>query len=852
MNLKSFLFIVVFVADCSAESKLENKIGNTDPVKSSPEMPPEEPDEALYEKVFGKVAHQKEMLLEFNVFLDKEKIGEIEALVGDKCKVFAKSLQEILEDYIVPEVVNKIDSLKDKDGFVNFDDLAKLSLNMKLNRLILQIEISADVKIKKKRTLGRRDRDDNVKQNVKQAKFSGFVNARIQNSINRERVGGSVTNRNIVLNHAINLYGVVFEGSVSQDHSSRSKEKSRFRRDNSTLVYNFVDTDSFIRFGDIFSDSMRYQNVPEMFGLKIKKGAESGYESDLGEPVQITLLRQSTVTVYVNGNIVKKLENVAAGTYTIDDLNIADGSNDIRIEIVDEVGQKQVLDQSFFMKRAFTAKGQYSLNLSAGYPKSEGNSQKRYDKQNKIISGSIVYGLLHATEIEFGTQRSNDGQSYATGIRNGNILGDLDFHYARSNYHDNKDSLSGNAIYLQYSTPSINIFKEVTVGLRASIEKTSSFFYPYMKASQVTSQISSLLKQQENFAGKNISKTGSLYVSNLLSLSFNFNYSTRKRTDNKKESSFSCNVYKSITFSENSLLRSGNINLFFEKNKASDGVTSKIFGISLSLSLDHNIDISSGVERHGNEKSLYTSFHKRPYGDGFGYDASVFKSKNSRNYELKTDYSNSAFKADLSHSRNNRGSNTTRIGGESTLFFADGNFAIGRHDPSDGGFVIATPRKALKNERLSFSEGQIRSNLFGGAAIPVSRNSTTTTRLDLTKLSDNVDVKQDTIIAHGEYKRGATIDISAEGSVTARGVLLSKDNEPLKLATGYAIHKTDKNAKPAYFFTNPSGKFIITDLKAGTYKVTVSVEGIKDFEINVKDSSKNSVIDLGTIICEEE
>lgn len=840
-----FTAIAVFVADCGAE-----EAALAEPV-SDEKSPPEELNEDLYVKVFGKASHQKEMLLEFNVLLDKEKIGEIEALIGDKCKVFARSLQEILEDYIVPEVVSKIDSLKDKDGFVNFDDLSKLSLKTKLNRLILQIEIDADIKIKKKRSLGSSNRERGSKQNVKQAKFSGFVNARMQESINKEQ-GRSSRDRHIILNHALNLFGLVLEGSLSQDHSSRSKEKARFRRDYSTLAYNFANTDSFIKFGDIFSNAIKYQDVPTMFGLKIQKGADSGYESDTNDQVQITLLRQSTITVYVNNNIVKKLENVAPGTYSIDDLHIADGSNNVRIEIVDDAGQKRILNDSFFVKRSFVAKGQFSLNLSAGYPRFEDSSRKRYDKQNKILAGSITYGLFHATEILLGAQKSKIGRSYAAGIRNGNILGDFDINYARSNHHDRKDSLAGNALYLQYSTPTINIGEKTSIGLRASLEKTSSFFYPYLGEKQVTSYVSPLLKQAENFAGKNISKTCSLYISNLLSLNMNFNYSRRKRIDNKQDSSFSCNIYKYVTFSSDGLLRNGNINLFFEKNKTRDGITNKIFGISVSLSFDHNIDISSGIERNGDTSSVYTSFQKRPYRNGFGYEASVYKSGNLRSYDLKSDYTHPAFKADLSHSRKNSGSNTTRLGGEATFYFADGRFAIGRYDSGDGGFVIASPQKALKNETLSFSEGQIRSNFFGGAVIPTSRNSTTITRLDLTKLPENVDVKQDTVIARGEYKRGATIDISAEGSVTARGILLSSSNEPLKLATGYALHETDKSAKPVYFFTNMSGKFILTDLKAGKYKVIVSVEGIKDFEISVKESNKNSMIDLGTIICEEE
>ncbi|MDR2268129.1 MAG: carboxypeptidase-like regulatory domain-containing protein, partial [Holosporaceae bacterium] len=114
-------------------------------------------------------------------------------------------------------------------------------------------------------------------------------------------------------------------------------------------------------------------------------------------------------------------------------------------------------------------------------------------------------------------------------------------------------------------------------------------------------------------------------------------------------------------------------------------------------------------------------------------------------------------------------------------------------------------------------------------------------------------VKPHTLVAVGEYKRGALVEISAEGNYVAEGYLYDQGEVPLALVSGYAVNRSDKQAKPVQFFTDNAGKFIITDLNPGEYNVSVNVEGIKDFEIKITESkSRQYMIKLGKIICQEE
>ena len=97
----------------------------------------------IYVKVFGK-RKQKNIMMDFPVLLDGEKIGEVLVLVQNKSKkIYAQKLKEVLHDFLLDEEIQKIDKLIDKDGFVDFDKLSFLRLNTKMDMAKLALNISA-------------------------------------------------------------------------------------------------------------------------------------------------------------------------------------------------------------------------------------------------------------------------------------------------------------------------------------------------------------------------------------------------------------------------------------------------------------------------------------------------------------------------------------------------------------------------------------------------------------------------------------------------------------------------------------------------------------------------------------
>jgi hypothetical protein len=234
------------------------------------------------------------------------------------------------------------------------------------------------------------------------------------------------------------------------------------------------------------------------------------------------------------------------------------------------------------------------------------------------------------------------------------------------------------------------------------------------------------------------------------------------------------------------------------------------------------------------------------------YSIHLQKGGSSKNYGIDTSYNHGRFCANLSHTRadGTTNSNRTQVGFESTLFFADGEFAVGRSSLCEEGFVIVVPKKKLAETDIKFLDSLSESGFLGGAVLTVPRNVVYSHRLNVKELPDNIAVDRDAIIQKGSYRRGAVMEIEAEGDFIARGTLVDSAGKAIDLAGGYAVNVSDKNATPVQFFTNSSGEFVICNLKAGKYNASINIEGYSDFEINVVES-KNNIIELGTVVCKD-
>ena len=72
----------------------------------------QEKEADILQKIFGSRHASKDVMLEFDVVLDGEDVGQAMVLVGKQNKILVKSLKEVLSDYLNTQELNRIDEAK--------------------------------------------------------------------------------------------------------------------------------------------------------------------------------------------------------------------------------------------------------------------------------------------------------------------------------------------------------------------------------------------------------------------------------------------------------------------------------------------------------------------------------------------------------------------------------------------------------------------------------------------------------------------------------------------------------------------------------------------------------------------
>jgi outer membrane usher protein len=786
-------------------------------------------------------------MMEFMILLDGEKLGRALAKVGKERKIFAASLKELLQDYLLNEEIDKISG--DSEGFISFEQLEKLQLETSINQRTMEIEMKAPVKKKKIRNFAKREQC-REKPNVKNATFSGMVAARAAQSVQKYS-SGNTRSTNLILSPTINFGGVVLEGEVSHNRSSPETDRGRssqgkFHRAYTSVVYDIPDYDMTVRGGDIFSYSNSYQNVPRVVGASIRKDAQTTSVENFNEGMQVTLLRTSRIEIYINDALVRVKERVAPGAYILDDIPYVYGSNNVKIKIVDDTGREKIITSSSFLDSAFVAPWNFAYGVTAGYPEVNDKVNGRYDRKNPVVSANTRFGIYDATDLLLGALHNRVGDVLNAELRHKNSLGLFEFKCAKSKYKEKQTTICGNVYYLSYFTPSITIIKP-SISLGISMETTSKFFFPYLSNTRSQFNLDDVLSQRENSKERHRVLQYHVYVSDLFGMGASFNYKIRKLPNQRDERSMSFNIYRSF-FLDGDIFSSAYVHLSYERTCIAQERRDRTLSLSCSLSFRNDMSISSGYSKSDNTVNRNISLSKNSNNDGLGYTISSSRSNQRSTVGANANYCHSRFTGNLNLSQSSQSDRTAQIGAESCLFFADGEFAVGRSQIGDGGFVIVKPAEALKEYGVKLQNSAVESGALGGAVTSTSRRRISSTRLDMRKLPSHIEVKDHVITAFGEYRRGAVFEVRADGSYAARGYLVDSSGEPYQLASAYAIREDDKNAVPLPFFTNSSGRFVLTNLNVGKYRISVNVDGCRDVYLKIKES-KEKILDLGNIVC---
>jgi outer membrane usher protein FimD/PapC len=85
---------------------------------------------------------------------------------------------------------------------------------------------------------------------------------------------------------------------------------------------------------------------------------------------------------------------------------------------------------------------------------------------------------------------------------------------------------------------------------------------------------------------------------------------------------------------------------------------------------------------------------------------------------------------------------------------------------------------------------------------------------------------------------GYRFTVGSDAVITVVGVLLDESSgEPLSLLSGSAQSESDPEKSPIVFFTNRAGKFALSGVASGKYRIELNDEPKRQFTVVIPDDS---------------
>ena len=166
---------------------------------------------------------------------------------------------------------------------------------------------------------------------------------------------------------------------------------------------------------------------------------------------------------------------------------------------------------------------------------------------------------------------------------------------------------------------------------------------------------------------------------------------------------------------------------------------------------------------------------------------------------------------------------------------AGGKVAVGR--PYREGFAVVSRHESLDGKSVDVSiggPGQIYARVDGlGPALvtanrPYQRNLVS---VNVAELPVGYDLGAGAFELYPGSGSGFKLTVGSEASITAMGVLLGRDGQPVSLQVGRLASIDRPQEQAISLFTNRSGRFAATGLKPGRYRLTIN--GDEDSELEV-------------------
>jgi len=753
-------------------------------------------------------------------------LGDIVVTIdtNDRIEFSAQRLLDLLSNVVDPEVLRTLQGSFAGRATLTPADFEASGIRIRYNPqdLALELQIASERRASRSVQVSPLDRA-RIGEFVQPAGFSAYMNIRGNLDYLWEGPNDGLQTPLLFVDGAMRIGGVVAESEAIYQPGSSGVD---FQRLGSRLVYD--DTQHLIRWtaGDLQTISRGFQSAPDIAGISVFRSYSVLNPQQIVRPRgdrSFRLDRPSTVDIQVNGQIVRRLQ-LQPGVYNLRDFPFTQGSNDIRLSILDDAGRTEILRFNVFLDQSQLAKGLTEFGVYAGVESPLGLHGPNYS-DSFAATGFVRHGTSDNLTLGANFQGNKNSQMggveavWATGF--GTFGGNFSISHIDG-------AGSGRAVLLTFQRL-----------IQRPNGRADSFSLFVESRSRNFGAMGMFLPNNpydwEAGGGYSHAFTDAVYGG----LDGRYSHARDGGRD-------AWNMRGTLGYRINDRLTfTGDVR--WEQ----DTIGRRVAGLlSLTVRLGRYSNARADYDTRDDRARLsFNTIHGQGVGS-YNVSADIERSNSGAGMNLVANYYANIAELGLSHfgtfddDFGTSLSQRTSLRVATSIAFADGALSMGR--PIYDSFAIVRGHRALGNAPVIVDPTPYgftaTTATFGTATHPsLSSYAERTITVDAPTAPPGFDLGQGSFRVFPSYRSGYLLEVGSNYSITALGRLLNRDRDPVALLTGSATEIAHPEREAIQIFTNREGRFGATGLAPGRWRIRMNDDLHSSYVINVPENAGNIV-----------
>ncbi len=761
-------------------------------------------------------------------------LGELDFVLGtdDSVRINARRLLQILGPVLDPARFAELEAQLAGLAFVPASQVTALGYAISYDPETIGLIIDIPPSARTTREIRLQRFGDTLLGDIDEpAGFSGYVNFRTFTDYTWNGPEQGLRAPTALIDSAIRFQGIVLENEATLRLEGGNAET--FVREGTRFVYDDRRRLARWTLGDLRPISRGFSSAPQLAGVSLVR-LYSVLEPQRNVQPRgdrtFTLTRPSTVEAFINGQPVRRIR-LDPGTYNVRDFPFVQGSNDVRLVIEDDAGGREEVGFSFFFDRTLLAPGLTEFGIFAGVSAPFTGGSRDYQFDEPVASGFFRRGFSQTFTGGVNFNVNQRGAVVGGEAVLATSIGTLGADVALSRVDNIGTGYAFNASLLR-SFGGIGA-RGRSIAISAE-HRSRNFANP------------SELFADNRFSW-DLSATYSQAIGELQFISVTGQYSIGRGVVPDEKSArvtYGWRINQRINFTADAIYEDRA--LFGEDYGVRVGVTFR-FGRRSSASAEYDSRVQRG------RMSYQTS-----RGDGVGAwsaSADVDVGEDDVGFDGGFNYTANRAEIGVNHSTvfdisgTQVDSQRTSLRFGTAIAFANGSIAVSR--PIFDSFAMVRPHRTLDGATVYVDPREntytARSGIFGPAVEPnLSAYTERVITFDVPDAPIGYDLGQGNVRVSPPYRSGYLVVAGSDYSVTAVGTFLDRNGQPVSLLAGLATELDAPDRPPMTVFTNRSGRFGISGLRPGRWRIDMPTEPPSSIVIDVP-ADQQGVLRLGDV-----